>query len=115
MTNQIVAPIINQIEPNKIIDDRVQKIQENKAKISELADKYAATNIRFFSLTTEEGGISDTEVNFLINLPEKGSLLEQGGLLMELRELLQFQLYVFTEDGLKERYHNLILAKAITL
>lgn len=104
-----------QANPSEIIRSRWAKIEAHKPEILALAAKYGASNVRVFNLTQEEGGVSDTEVDFLIHLETGRSLLDQGGLLMDLRELLAFELYVFTEEGLKEHYRDLILEKAIRL
>lgn len=104
-----------EVDPEVVLRSRRAKIQALRQEILELAAKYGADNLRIFHLSVSEGGVSDTEVNFLVNLKPGSGLLEQGGLLMDLRELLGFELYVFTEDDLKERYRELILNKAVPL
>jgi len=55
------------------------------------------------------------EVNFIVNLEPGRSLLDQGGLLMELRELLGDDLYVTVEGGLKGEYRQRVLQEAVAL
>lgn len=55
------------------------------------------------------------EVNFIVNLEPGRSLLDQGGLLMELRELLGYELYVTVEGGLKGEYRKRVLQEAVAL
>ena len=104
-----------QANPSEIIRSRWVKIQTYKPEILALAAKYGASNLRVFSLTQAEGGVSDREVNFLVKLESGRSLLDQGGLLIDLRKLLEFELYIFTEEGLKENYREMILEKAVPL
>jgi len=104
-----------EVDPQVVLRSRRAKIQACKQEILELAAKYGADRLRIFHLSLSEGGVRDTEVNFLVNLKPGSGLLEQGGLLMDLRELLGFELYVFTEDELRERYREQIINKAVPL
>ena len=72
-------------DPEVFLRSRLTKIQACKQEILQLAAKYKANNLRVFYLSRTEGGVRDTEVNFLVNLEPESGLLEQGGLLMELR------------------------------
>ncbi|MGK7904515.1 MAG: nucleotidyltransferase [Hormoscilla sp.] len=55
------------------------------------------------------------EVNFLVKLEPGRSLLDQGGLLIELQELLGYELYVTVEGGLKGEYRQRVLQEAVAL
>jgi len=104
-----------QADPGVVVRSRRRKIAECRERVMELAAKYGAFNVRVFDFSVDGGGVSDTEVNFLVELEPGRSLLDQGGLLVELRELLGFELYVFTEEGLKDRYRQQILERAVEL
>lgn len=94
---------------------RLAVIQSCKPKILNLASKHGISNVRVFSLTLNEGGRTDNEIDFLVDLQPDKSLLDLRSFLTDLRELLGFKLFVFTENSLKEGYRDKVLQKAIQL
>ena len=83
--------------------------------ILDLAAKYGARDVRVFgSVATGHAGPS-SDVDFLVNLEKGRSLLDLGGLLMDLQELLHCPVDVVTEAGLRERIRRQILTEAVSL
>lgn len=58
---------------------------------------------------------ADSDVDFLVDLELGRSLLDLGGLLMELQELLGCQVDIVTKKGLKPRIRDLVLSEAVPL
>jgi uncharacterized protein len=58
---------------------------------------------------------NELEFIFIVDLESGRSLFDQSGLMVALRELLNFNVWVFTENGLKERVRDRILAEAYPL
>lgn len=98
-----------------IYRSRLAAIQSHKPEILNLAAQYGISNIRIFSLTEEEGGRKNNEFDFLVDLQPDKTLLNLSGFMMDLRDLLNFKIFVFTENSLKEAYRNKIVQKAIEL
>lgn len=138
MTNSVLETVIQQIDnltpdEQKFVANYLDKLahQQNKSaiirsrliiikchreEILELASSYGASNIRiFFKLDTHKNDTSTKEVNFLVDLEQDRSLFDLGGLLMDLRELLGFEIFVFTQETIKDSYRGKILQNAITL
>lgn len=86
---------------------KVKVIESKKINISELANDYGASNIRYL--------IEDKEVIFIVDLDRNRSLFDLGGLLESLRELLGFDVVVFTESMIKEQYREYIINNAFKL
>jgi hypothetical protein len=82
-------------------------IQSNAVKILQMAADYGASNIRYL--------IEGKEVIFIVDLAANRSLLDLGGLLESLRDLLKFKVVVFTEKMIKEQYRESILNHATKL
>ena len=53
-----------------------------------------------------------SDVDFLVSLDERRSLLDLGGLLMDLRDALGCEVDVVTDTGLRERIRDDVLAIA---
>ena len=53
-----------------------------------------------------------SDVDFLVDMDEGRSLLDMGGLLMDLREVLGCDVDVVTVDGLRSRIRPRVLASA---
>ncbi|NEQ77949.1 MAG: hypothetical protein F6K24_00055 [Okeania sp. SIO2D1] len=96
-------------EQNKSVINRsrLKVIESKKIDILDVANDYSASNIRFL--------IEDKEVVFIVDLAKNRSLFDLGGLLESLRELLGFEVVVFTESMLKEQYRESIINNAIKL
>lgn len=58
---------------------------------------------------------ADSDVDFLVDLELGRSLLDLGGLLMELQGLLGCQVDIVTEKGLRPRIRDLVLSEAVPL
>lgn len=92
-----------------------ERLQENRAEILGLATKYGAYNVRVFGSVARGEADSDSDVDFLVELEPGRSLLDLGGLLMELQELLGCPVDIVTIQGLRSRIRDRVLCEAIPL
>ncbi|ELR98683.1 hypothetical protein [Gloeocapsa sp. PCC 73106] len=87
--------------------DRLNIIQAHRTEIQQLAMSYGASNLRYV--------LKSTEVIFLVDLAAGRSLLDLGGLLTSLRELLKLEVIVFTEKMIKQPYQEQLLRQSTKL
>jgi len=86
-----------------------------KNQILDIAKRYGAYDIRIFGSVARGEETDASDVDFLVKLEPNRSLLDLGGLLMELRELLGIDVDVVTEKGLKTRIREQVLREAVSL
>ncbi len=90
-------------------------IQEKREEILALAAKHGARNVRIFGSVArgEADAVSDLDV--LVDLEPGRSLFDLGGLLADLRDLLEREVDVVTEKGLRPRIKERVLKEAVPL
>lgn len=94
------------------IDDLLKMKRED---ILRLAAKHGARNVRVFGSAARGEAGPDSDVDFLVDMEPGRSLLDMGGLLMNLRDLLGREVDVVTERGLKPRIRDRVLKEAVPL
>jgi predicted nucleotidyltransferase len=87
-------------------------IAEKKKEIRVIAAKHGARNVRVFGSVARGEARPDSDVDFLVDMEPGRTLLDLGGLLMELRDLLGLDVDVVTEHGLKPRIRDRVLKEA---
>jgi len=92
-----------------------EKIQGHRQEILGLAQKYGARNVRIFGSVARGDEREDSDIDVLVDLESGRSLLDLGGLLMDLRELLGCRVDVVTTKGLRERIRSRVLREAVSL
>jgi hypothetical protein len=90
-------------------------VQEKREAILQLAAKHGARNVRVFGSVARHEADEHSDIDFLVEMEPGRSLLDLGGLLMDLRELLGRDVDVVTERGLKPRIRERVLQEAVTL
>ena len=75
-------------------------LQEKREAILQLAAKHGARNVRVFGSVARHEANAQSDIDFLVDMEPGRSLMDQGGLLMDLRELLGREVDVVTEKGL---------------
>ena len=98
---------LSELNKSVINRSRLKVIESKKIDILDVANDYSASNIRYV--------IEDEEVIFIVDLAKNRSLFNLGGLLESLRELLGFEVVVFTESMIKEQYRESIINNSIKL
>ena len=92
-----------------------QLIQENREEIMQLARKHGARRVRVFGSVVRGEAGPESDVDFLVEMEPGRSLLDMGGLLMDLRQALGRNVDVVTERGLKPRIRERVLKEAVAL
>ncbi len=87
-------------------------LDEKKKEIREIAAKHGARNVRVFGSVARGEARPDSDVDFLVDMEPGRTLLDLGGLLMDLRDLLGREVDVVTEHGLKPRIRDRVLKEA---
>ena len=90
-------------------------LQAKRENILQTAAKYGAYNVRIFGSVARGEADSDSDVDFLVEMEPGRSLLDLGGLLMDLQELLGCNVDLVTEKGLRSRIREQVLREAISL
>ena len=91
------------------------ELRKRRAEILEVARARGASKVRVFG-SVARGEVSDTsDVDFLVDLEPDRSLFDLGGLVMDLQDLLQRDVDVVTERGLRHRVAQRVLAEAVEL
>ena len=90
-------------------------IQQKRDEILQLAAQHGARNVRIFGSMARGDARPDSDIDFLVDLEAGRSLLDLGGLLMDLQELLHCNVDVVTEKGLRSRIRARVLQEAVAL
>ena len=90
-------------------------IQMHRDEIIKVAMMHGARNIRVFGSVARGEADEKSDVDFLVDLESGRSLLDLGGLLMDLKDVLGLDVDVVTERGLNPRIRDQVLREAVAL
>lgn len=91
------------------------ELRERRDEILAMAECRGASNVRVFGSVARGDAVEGSDVDFLVDLEPGRNLLDLGGLLMDLRDLLRHDVDVATATGLRPRVAANVLAQAIAL
>ena len=89
-----------------------QILKQKREDILKIASRYGAKKIRIFGSAVRGEDRPDSDVDFLVDLEEGRSLMDLGGLLMDLQKLLGRNVDIVTEKGLHWYIKDQILREA---
>jgi hypothetical protein len=92
-----------------------EQLKEKREEILRIAANHGAHKVRVFGSVARGEADEASDIDFLIELEPGRTLLDMGGLLMDLRELLDRDVDVFTAGTLKPRVRDRALREAVNL
>jgi predicted nucleotidyltransferase len=93
----------------------LDSIRARRADILEIAKRHGARNVRVFGSVARGDAIETSDVDFLVQLDPERTLLDQGGLLMDLTSLFGMKVDVIEDGQLSGRFGRIVTAEAVPL
>jgi predicted nucleotidyltransferase len=91
-------------------------IAQNRDAILALAAKHGATNVRVFGSVARGDDDETSDIDVLVNMEPGRSLLDMGGLLMDLRDLLGCTVDVISEHkDMRPHFREEVLRDAVSV
>ncbi len=91
----------------------LDELRARRAEILDIANRWGATNVRVFGSVARGDATHGSDVDLLVDLDPGRSLLDLGGLLMDLQDLLGVAVDVGTD--VRPRMRERVLAETIPL
>ena len=91
------------------------ELKSRREAIATIARRYGAHDVRVFGSVVRGEAEPASDVDFLVELEPGRSLLDLGGLLMDLQDYLQCRVDVMTPATLKPRIRARVLREAMPL
>jgi len=92
-----------------------QLLEENRGEIRRIAAEHGAREVWVFGSVARGEADRESDIDFLVELEPGRSLLDLGGLQMELESLLGPRVDVVTARGLKARIRERVLREAVSV
>ena len=93
----------------------IQALREKREEILQIAAEHGARKVRIFGSVARGEADDASDLDLLVEMEPGRSLLDLGGLLMDLQDLLGCRVDVVTEKGLRERIRDRVLREAVAL
>jgi uncharacterized protein len=90
-------------------------IRLKREDILRIAAQYGGCNVRVFGSVARGDADELSDIDFLVDMEAGRSLLDLGGLLMDLQATLGRNVDVVTERGLKPRIRERVLKEAVEI
>ncbi|MBI5636736.1 MAG: nucleotidyltransferase family protein [Nitrospinae bacterium] len=90
-------------------------LKEKRREILRIAREYGASRIRIFGSVARGEDRPDSDVDFLVEMEDGRSLLDIGGMQMDLQDLLGRKVDVVTEKGMRPRIKDRVSKEAVSL
>ena len=87
----------------------LDELKRRREDILRVAARHGARNVRVFGSVARGEDDSASDVDFLVEMEKGRSLLDMGGLLMDLQELLGCKVDVVSDKGLREGIRGRVL------
>ena len=88
---------------------------QRREEILRLAASRGARNVRVFGSVARGDADERSDIDFLVDLEPGRSLLDLGGLNLDLERLLGFRVDVVSSRGLRDRVRERVLREAVAL
>lgn len=92
-----------------------EDIRNRRDAILEIAKRYGAHNVRIFGSVARGDATGGSDLDLIVRFEPGRSLLDHGGLIMDLRELLGIKVDVIDEDAMRQRFRDHVSKEAIPL
>lgn len=93
----------------------METLKARRAEILYLANRWGAHNVRVFGSVVRGQTQTQSDVDFRAELESDRSLLDHGGLLMDLESLLGVPVDMVSERALHTRFRERVLKEAVLL
>jgi predicted nucleotidyltransferase len=90
-------------------------ILRRRDEITQLAANYGASNVRIFGSVARGDARENSDLDLVVRFEPGRTLLDQGGLLMDLQELLGVGVDVISEGALSGRFGEIVRKEAVAL
>jgi uncharacterized protein len=90
-------------------------VKAKREDILRIAAKYGVRNVRLFGSRARGDARSDSDVDFLVDMPSGCSLLDVGRLMMDLQDVLGCKVDVVEPEGLHWYIRDRVLKEAVPL
>lgn len=87
-------------------------IRDKRDDIFRLSELHGARNVRVFGSVARDEAGPESDIDFLVDLEQGRSLLDLGGLLVDLEQLLGRRVDIVTERGLHWYLRDTIIKEA---
>jgi predicted nucleotidyltransferase len=92
-----------------------QDILKKREAILEIAKRYGAHDVRIFGSVARGEAGEDSDLDLIVRFDPGRSLLDHGGLVMDLRELLGIKVDVIDEEAMRDRFRKCVMTQAVPL
>ena len=92
-----------------------ERLNANRAEVLRAAARHGARNVRLIGSVARGDAGPDSDLDLLVELDKGRSLLDHAALMIELEALLGCKVDVATEQGLRPRVRDRVLAEAVPL
>lgn len=93
----------------------METLKARRAEILRLAERWGARNVRVFGSVARGQTTTQSDVDFLVEFAPDRSLLDHGGLLMDLEALLGVHVDVVSERAMRARFRERVLKDSVPL
>ncbi|MBZ5621789.1 MAG: nucleotidyltransferase family protein [Acidobacteriia bacterium] len=94
----------------------IEELRRSKRdEILRVAESYGARNIRVFGSVARGDSSAGSDIDFLVELDPDRTLMDLGGLLMDIQAVLGMRVDVATEDMLRPKVRQRALRDAVPL
>jgi len=91
------------------------EILKRRGDITRLAARWGAHNVRIFGSVARCDTTETSDLDLLVRFDPGRTLLDHGGLLMDLRELVGVKVDVISEGALDGRFGEIVRREAVSL
>lgn len=89
------------------------RVAAHRDAIRELVSRHHASHPRVFGSVARGDDDSRSDVDFVVDFTDDASLLDEVGLRLALRDLLQIEVDVVASDGLRGAFRDRVLSEAV--
>jgi uncharacterized protein len=92
-----------------------QVLREKREAILEIAQRYGASNVRIIGSVARGDATDTSDLDLIVRFEAGRTLLDHGGLVMDLRELLGMRVDVVDEEAMRPRFRENVMTEAVPL